>query len=84
MSATALTLIFAFGGYEVIPVPAGEARDPRKAVPFAMITTIVIVAVVMTLAQVVALSTLPGLATSARRRWRTRRCSSSAGGARCS
>jgi amino acid transporter len=64
LSATALMLIFAFGGYEVIPVPAGEARDPKKAVPFAMIMTIVIVALVMTLAQAVALATLPGLATS--------------------
>ena len=64
VAGTALILIFAFGGYEVIPVPAGEARDPKKAVPFAMIMTIVIVATVMTLAQVVALATLPGLGTS--------------------
>lgn len=63
-STAALLLIFAFGGYEVIPVPAGEALNPRKAVPFAMITTIVIVALVMTLAQVVALGTLPALAQS--------------------
>jgi amino acid transporter len=61
ISTSALLLIFAFGGYEVIPVPAGEAKDPRRAVPFAMVTTIVIVAIVMTLAQVVALGTLPGL-----------------------
>jgi len=64
VSATALTLIFAFGGYEVVPVPAGEARDPRRDVPFAMIMTIVIVTIVMTMAQVVALGTLPGLAAS--------------------
>lgn len=65
ISATALPLIFAFGGYEVIPVPAGEARDPRRDVPFAMIATIIIVAIVMTLVQVVALGTLPDLARSA-------------------
>src|SRR5436190_4102253 len=64
ISATALPLIFAFGGYEVIPVPAGEARNPMKDVPFAMIATIIIVAIVMTLAQVVALGTLPDLAHS--------------------
>jgi amino acid transporter len=64
VSATALLLIFAFGGYEVIPVPAGEARDPKRAVPFAMIATIVVVAIVMTLVQVVALGTLPTLADS--------------------
>ena len=64
LSTTALLLIYAFGGYEVVPVPAGEARDPRRAVPFALVMTIVIATLVMTLAQVVALGTLPGLATS--------------------
>lgn len=64
ISTAALTLIFAYGGYEVIPVPAGEARDPKKIVPFAMVATILIVATVMTLVQVVALGTLPGLAAS--------------------
>jgi amino acid transporter len=64
VSTSALLLIFAFGGYEVVPVPAGEARDPQRAVPFAMVTTIVIVTAVLTLVQVVALGTLPGLAGS--------------------
>jgi basic amino acid/polyamine antiporter, APA family len=64
LSSSALLLIFAFGGYEVIPVPAGEARDPRRAVPFALIMTILAVAIVMTAVQIVAMGTLPGLATS--------------------
>jgi amino acid transporter len=64
VAAGALLLIFAYGGYEVVPVPAGEARDPRRAVPFAMITTILICAVVMTMVQIVAIGTLPGLAGS--------------------
>ncbi len=64
LSATGLLLIFAFGGYEVVPVPAGEARDPRRAVPFALVMTIVIVTIIMTSCQVVALGTLPGLAAS--------------------
>jgi amino acid transporter len=64
LSATGLLLIFAFGGYEVVPVPAGEAKDPRRAVPFALATTIAIVTVVMTLAQVVVVGTLTGLAGS--------------------
>jgi APA family basic amino acid/polyamine antiporter len=64
VSGAALSLIFAFGGYEVIPVPAGEARDPRRGVPFAMIATILIVTVVFTLTQIVALGTLPGLSAS--------------------
>ena len=64
VSASGLALIFAFGGYEVVPVPAGEARDPRHAVPFALIMTIAIVTTLMTLIQIVALGTLPGLAQS--------------------
>ena len=64
LSTTGLLLIFAFGGYEVIPVVAGETRDPRRDVPFALIMTIIIVTILMTLAQVVGLGTLPGLAAS--------------------
>ncbi|HEX6973251.1 MAG TPA: APC family permease [Vicinamibacterales bacterium] len=64
LSSSALLLIFAFGGYEVIPVPAGEAKDPRKAVPFALIMTIAGVTILLILAQVVTIGTLPSLATS--------------------
>jgi amino acid transporter len=61
-SAGALLMIFVYGGYDVIPVPAGEALDPRRHVPFALITTIVTVMAVMTLTQVVAQGVLPDLA----------------------
>jgi amino acid transporter len=64
LATGALLLIFTFGGYEVVPVPAGEAKDPRRAVPFAMVMTIVIVTVVMGLAQIVAQGTLPDLGGS--------------------
>jgi APA family basic amino acid/polyamine antiporter len=64
LSKSALLLIFAFGGYEVIPVPAGESKDPQRTVPFALVMTILVVTAVLTLAQVVALGTLPGLAAS--------------------
>jgi basic amino acid/polyamine antiporter, APA family len=64
LSSTGLLLIFAFGGYEIVPVPGGEARNPRRDVPFALIMTIVVVTAVMTLAQLVAVGTLPGLAAS--------------------
>ena len=64
LSSTGLLLIFAFGGYEVASVPAGEAKDPRRGVPFAFIMTIIVVTIVMTLVQIVALGTLPTLATS--------------------
>ena len=64
ISAPILYLIFAYGGYEVVPVPAGETKDPRRAVPFAMIMTIIITGLVMTLAQVVSVGTLPSIATA--------------------
>jgi APA family basic amino acid/polyamine antiporter len=62
VGGSALVLIFAYGGYEVVPVPAGETKDPTRAVPFAMVGTILISGAVMVLAQIVAVGTLPGLA----------------------
>jgi amino acid transporter len=64
LSATGLLLIYAFGGYEIVPVPGGEARNPRRDIPFALMMTIVIVTAVMTLAQIVAVGTLPDLSAS--------------------
>lgn len=66
ISTSALLLIFAYGGYEVVGVPAGETKNPKTAVPFAMVMTIVIVGIVMTLAQVVSMGTLPDIAASKR------------------
>ena len=60
--AAGLLLIFIYGGYEVVPVPAGESLDPRRDVPFAMIATIVSVTIVMTLTQVVAQGVLASVA----------------------
>ena len=61
LSTAALLLIFAFGGYEVVPVMGGEARDPRRMVPFALVMTILIVATITIVTQVVAFGTLPGI-----------------------
>ncbi len=64
MATGALLVVFAFGGYEVIPVVGGEATNPRRDIPFALIMTIVIVAAITVFTQVVAFGTLPGIATS--------------------
>jgi basic amino acid/polyamine antiporter, APA family len=64
LSATGLLLIYAFGGYEIVPVPGGEARNPRRDIPFALVMTIIIVAAVMTMAQIVAVGTVSSLAAS--------------------
>lgn len=61
-TTAALLMIFVYGGYDVVPVPAGEALDPRRHVPFALVATILVVMSVMTLAQLVAQSVLPDLA----------------------
>lgn len=63
-AAAALLLIFTYGGYEVIPVPAGEARDPRGHVPFALVMTIVIVTIVYVACQIVAQATVDDLAAA--------------------
>jgi basic amino acid/polyamine antiporter, APA family len=64
-STAALLLIFVYGGFDVVPVPAGEAIDPRRHVPFALIMTIVSVTAIMTLAQLVAQGVLPDLGVHA-------------------
>lgn len=62
--AAALLLIFAYGGYEVTGILAGEAANPRRDVPFAFVMTLLIVATVMTLASTTATGLLPNLAES--------------------
>jgi amino acid transporter len=64
LTTGALLLIFGFGGYEVVPVLGGETRDPRRAIPFALVMTIIIVGAVTLLTQIVAFGTLPGIAAS--------------------
>jgi basic amino acid/polyamine antiporter, APA family len=59
-----LLLIFAYGGYEVTGIPAGEAANPRRDVPFAFVMTIATVTLVMTLTSVVATGILPDIASS--------------------
>jgi amino acid transporter len=63
--AAGLLLIFIYGGYEVVPVPAGESLNPRRDVPFAMVATIVAVMIVMTLTQIVAQGVLADVADHA-------------------
>jgi amino acid transporter len=65
-SAAVLLLIFAFVGFEVGVVPAGEARNPRRDLPFALLTGLAVVAALYILVQTVSIGTLPELATSER------------------
>jgi len=63
---TVLVLIYAFTGFEMAVVPSGEMKEPRKNLPFALLTAIAIVAGLYILIQIVCIGTLPGLATSER------------------
>src|SRR5258708_1723203 len=64
LSRSALLLIFAFGGSPALRVPAGEAKNPRRDVPFALVITILVLTIVLALAQVVSNATLPNLPSS--------------------
>ena len=64
VSSALILLIFAYGGYEVTGILAGEARDPKKDVPFAFVAALLIVSTVMTLTSVVATGVLPDVAAT--------------------
>jgi basic amino acid/polyamine antiporter, APA family len=64
LGEAALLLLFAYAGFENTPAAAGEYKRPKRDVPFAMLTMILVVTAVYTAVQIVALGTLPGLAES--------------------
>lgn len=65
--STAVTiLIFSFTGFEGAMIVAGEARDPRRHYPVALLVVTGAVAVICIMIQVVCIGTLPNLAQSAR------------------
>jgi amino acid transporter len=63
-SQSVLLLVYAFTGFEMATIPAGEIRDPQRSLPRALLIAIVVVAVLYILIQVVCVGTLPGLAQS--------------------
>jgi amino acid transporter len=65
-SASVLLLVFAFTGFEIAVIPAGEARDPQRHLPFALLTGTAIVVVLYVSIQAVCIGTLPELASSQR------------------
>ncbi len=64
LSSALILLIFAYGGYEVTGVLAGEAANPRRDVPFAFVATLFIVSIVMSLTSLVVTGVLPNLIAS--------------------
>jgi APA family basic amino acid/polyamine antiporter len=61
-----LLLLFAYAGFENTAAPAGEFKNPRRDIPFALIVQIGIVTLIYTGVQLVALGTLPGVVDSER------------------
>jgi len=67
-SVSVLLLVFAFSGFELATIAGGEARNPQRDLPPALLIAIGVVVTVYILIQVVAIGTLPAadLATSSR------------------
>jgi hypothetical protein len=63
-SKAVLLLVFAFTGFEMAGIPSGEARDPKRHLPFALIVSIAGVTLLYLSIQFVCMETLPGLAGS--------------------
>jgi amino acid transporter len=63
-SQSVLLLVYAFTGFEMATIPAGEVRDPKKSLPRALLIAILVVAILYIMIQVVCVGTLPGLAQS--------------------
>jgi amino acid transporter len=61
-----LLLVFAFTGFELVIIPAGEAADPRRNLPWALLSGLGVVAAVYVLIQVVCVGTVPDLTASER------------------
>lgn len=64
LGAAVLLLLFAYAGFENTAAPAGEFKNPRRDVPFALIVQIGIVTLIYSAVQWVALGTLPGVVDS--------------------
>jgi len=59
-------LIFAYGGFEAALISAGEAKDPRRDIPFGLFAGLITCAVVYSVIQWVVVGTLPDPAHSQR------------------
>jgi len=63
-SQSVLLLVYAFTGFEMATIPAGEIRNPQKSLPRALLIALFVVAILYIMIQVVCVGTLPGLAQS--------------------
>ncbi len=64
LSNAVVILLFAFSGFEVATINAGEVSEPRKNFPPTLIFVLIVVVIIYALIQVVSIGTLPNLAES--------------------
>ena len=64
LSETILILLYAFVGFEGSVVPAGEGRNPRRDIPWALTSTVVAIALLYFLIQAISFAVTPNLASS--------------------
>jgi amino acid transporter len=64
LQQASLLLMFALGGFESASIPSEEVINPRQSVPVALLGSVAVVVVLFLFIQVVAMTALPGLATS--------------------
>jgi APA family basic amino acid/polyamine antiporter len=60
----ALLVLFAYAGFENTAAPAGEFKNPRRDIPFALLVQVVLVTAIYTAVQLVAIGTIPNLGSS--------------------
>jgi basic amino acid/polyamine antiporter, APA family len=66
LASAILILIYAFVGWESTTTVAGEMKDPRRNLPFALLTGLAFAATLYLLIQIVCVGTLPELSKSER------------------
>ncbi len=63
-SQSVLLLLYAFTGFEMAVIPAGEIKNPQRDLPRALLIAMAVIATTYILIQVVSIGTLPELAKS--------------------
>ncbi len=67
-SQSVLLLVYAFTGFEMAVIPAGEIRNPERNLPIALLTGMTIVVAFYVMIQLVCIGTMPGPELAASRR----------------
>jgi amino acid transporter len=61
--AALLAILFALQGFEIVPLPAGQVRDPERTVPRATLASLVCAGILYAIVHLACVRALPSLAT---------------------